>query len=66
MDKQRHNVQPEPIYSSSVLIRDVTLKTCRKQWTIRRTGERGSGISMMMARRDDDDVQITERKYIKM
>ena len=36
-------------------IRDVTLKTCRRQWTIGRGGERGSKISVMMARRDDDD-----------
>ena len=38
-------------YSSYVRIRDVALKTCRRRWTIGRSGERGSGISgisMMM------------------
>ena len=55
MDEQRQNDQLEPTYSSSVPIRDVILKTCQKQWTIGRGGERGSGISVVMARRDDDD-----------
>ena len=32
-----------------------TLKTCRKQWTIGRSVERGSGISLLVARRDDDE-----------
>ena len=39
----------EPSYSSSMLIRDVALKICRKQWTIGRCGERGSGISVLIA-----------------
>ena len=41
--------------SSSVSIRDVALRTSRKQWTIGRCGERGSEISMLIARHDDDD-----------
>ena len=41
MDEQRQDDQLEPIDSSSVPIRDVTLKTCRKRWTIGRGGERG-------------------------
>ena len=36
-------------------IRDVTLKTCQKRWMIGRSGERGSGISVPVARLDDDD-----------
>ena len=32
-----------------------SMKTCRKQWTIERDGEKGSGISMLMAQHDDDD-----------
>ena len=36
-------------------IRDVAMKTCRKQWTIEKGGEKGSGISVLMARHDDDD-----------
>ena len=51
MDKQR---QFEPTYSSSVPIRDVALRTWRKQWMIGRGGERGSGISVLIARHDND------------
>ena len=47
--------QLEPTYSSSVPIRDVTLKTDQKQWTIRRGGERGSGIFVLIVQHDDDD-----------
>ena len=43
-------------HSNSVPIRDVVLKTCWKQWTIGKGGERGSGISVLMARHDDDVV----------
>ena len=55
MDEQRQDVQLEPAYSSSVPIRDVDLRTCRKQWTIGRCGERGSEISVLITRHDDDD-----------
>ena len=34
---------------------DVALKTCQRRWTIGRRGERGSGISVLAARHDDDD-----------
>ena len=47
--------QLTPTYSSSVRIRGVALRTCRKRWTIGRGGERGSGISVLMARQDDDE-----------
>ena len=66
MDEQRQDDQLEPIYNSSVPIQDVTLKTYRKRWTIERGGERGSGISVLMARHDDDDDDmklITRRLY---
>ena len=53
MDVQRQDDQLKPTYSSSVPIRDVTLRTCCKQWTIGRGGERGSGISVLIARHDD-------------
>ena len=49
MDKQRLDNQLQPTYSSSVTIWDVTLKTCWQQWTIGRGGERGSGISVLIA-----------------
>ena len=55
VDEKRQNDQLEPTNSSSVLIRDVALETCLKQWTIGRGGERGPGISMLMVRHDDHD-----------
>ena len=45
-------------YSSSVPIWDVALRTCWKQWTIGRSGERGSGTSVLIARHDDDIYNI--------
>ena len=59
MVEQKQGDQLEPTYSGSVLIRGVALRTCRKWWTIGRGGERGSGISMLMARQDYnyDDVK---------
>ena len=56
--EQRLDDQLEPSCSSSVPIRDVALRTCRKQWMIVEFGERMSGISALMARRDDDDIYI--------
>ena len=56
MDVQRQDDQLESTYSSFVPIPDVALRTCRKQWTIGRGGKRGSGMSVMMARCDDDDI----------
>ena len=55
MYEQRQDDQLEPIYSSSVSIRDVALKTYRKQWTIEKGGETGSGISVLIAGHDDHD-----------
>ena len=42
-------------YNSSVRIRDVALKTCQRRWTIGRSGERVSRISVLAARHDGDD-----------
>ena len=47
--------QLEHTYSSYVRIRDVALKTCERRWMIGRSGERGSGISVLAAWHDDDD-----------
>ena len=58
MDEQRQDDQLEPTYSSSLRVRDVILKTCWKQWTIGRDSERWLGISMLIARHDDDDIQL--------
>ena len=56
--KQKQDNQLEHTYSSYVRVWDVALKTCQKQWTIGRSGERGSGISVLVARHDDDDIYI--------
>ena len=50
MAEQKQGDQIEPTYSNSVRIRGVALRTRRKRWTIRRGDERGSGISVLMAR----------------
>ena len=50
VDEQRQDDQLEPTYNSSVRIRGVGLKTTEKG------GEKGSGISVMMARHHDDDI----------
>ena len=55
MTNQKQDDQLEHSYSSYVMILDVTPKTCRRQWMIGRRGKRGSGISVLDARHDDDD-----------
>ena len=55
MTEQKQDDQLEYTYSSYVRIRDVALRTCRRRWTIVRSGEGGSGISALAARQDDDD-----------
>ena len=56
MDKQRQDDQVEPSHNSSVPIQDVALKTYQKRWMIEKGGGRESGISILMARHDDDEV----------
>ena len=55
MAVQKHADQHEHTFSSCVRIRDAVPKTCQGRWTIGRSGERGSGISVLPARHDDDD-----------
>ena len=55
MAKQKQDDQIEHTYSSYVRIRDVAMKTCKKRWMIAWSGKRGSGISVLAARHDDDD-----------
>ena len=55
MDEQKQDNQLEPIYSSSVPVWNISLKTYQKQSTIEKGGEKGSGISLLMARHVDDD-----------
>ena len=54
-DEWRQDIPLEHTYSSTVPILDVAWKTCHKQWTIGRGGKRGSEISVLRAR-DDDEV----------
>ena len=58
--------RPARTYSSYVRTRDVTQKTCRRQWMIGRSGERGSGISVLAARHDDDDDDDDETPLKKL
>ena len=59
MYEQRLDDQLEPTYCSYVPTWDVALKICRKQWTIEKGGEKGSGISVLMTRYDDDDIPMS-------
>ena len=55
MAEQKQDDQLEHTYSSYVRIRDVALNTSQRRCTIGRSGERGSGISVLVARHDDED-----------
>ena len=56
--REKQDDQLEHTSSSYVRIQDVVLKTYQKGWTIRRSRERGSGISVLAARHDDDDDDV--------
>ena len=58
MAAQKQDDQHERTFSSYVRIRDVVLKTYLGRWTIGRSGERGSGISVLPARYDDIYIYI--------
>ena len=64
MAEQKQDDQLEHTYSSYVRIRDVALKTCQRRWMIGRSGERGSGISVLAARHDDDDDPGVQKIYV--
>ena len=64
MAVQKQDDQHEHTFSSLVRIRDVVLKTYLGRWTIGRSGERGSGISVLPARYDDDDDDEIYIRYI--
>ena len=65
MAVQKQDDQHEHTFNNYVRIRDVVQKTCLKRWTIGKSGERGSGISVLPARHDDDDDDSTV-KYIRI
>ena len=56
MAVQKQDDQHEHTFSNYVRIQDVVLKTCLGRWTIGKSGERGSGISVLPAWHDDDDL----------
>ena len=58
MAVQKQDDQLELTYSKYVRTQDVILKTSRRRWTIGRSGERWSGISVLAARHDDEDGDI--------
>ena len=66
MAGQKQDDQLELTYSSYVRTQDVTLKTCQRRWMIGRSGERGSGISVLAARLDDDDDDVIKARISKM
>ena len=59
MAELKQDVQLEYTYRSYVLIRDVALNTCQRRWTIGKCGERGSEISVLAGRHDDDFQKYT-------
>ena len=61
MADQKQDDQLEHIYSSYVRIRYEALKTCQGRWTIGKSGEKGSGISVLAACHDDDDAYDTPK-----
>ena len=58
MAGQKQDDQLEHTYSSYVRIRDVARKTGQRRWTIGRSGERGSGNTVLSAWHDDDDDDV--------
>ena len=56
MAEQKQDDLLEYTFSSYVRIRDVSLKTCQSWWTIGKSGERKSGISVLEAWYDDDEI----------
>ena len=67
MAEQRQDDQYEHTFSNYVRIRNEVQKTCPRRWTIRKSGERRSGMSVLPARHDyyyDDDIYIYIYIYI--
>ena len=60
MAAQKQDDQLERTFSSYVRIQDVVLKTY-----LGRSGERGSGISVLPARYDDDDAYTSLYRHLK-
>ena len=63
MAVQKQDDQHEHTFSSYVRIRDVVLKNYLGRWTIGRSGETGSEISVLPARYDNDDEGDGDTNY---
>ena len=61
MAVQKQDDQHEHTFSKYVRIQDVVQKTCRRRWTIGKSYDRGSGISVLPARHDNDDDCFSTR-----
>ena len=66
MAMQKLDDQHEHTFSNYVRIRDVVQKTCLRRWAIGKSGQRGSGISVLPARHDDDDDDDLWKKKIQI
>ena len=66
MAVQKQDDQHEHTFSSYVRIRDVVLKTFLGRWTIGRSGDRGSGISVLPVRHDDDDDDVIDKQCFRL
>ena len=66
MAVQKQDDQHKCTFSNYVRIRDVVQRTCLRRWTIGKSGERESGISVLPAQHDDDDDDIYIYIYICM
>ena len=65
MAEQKQDDQHGHTFSNYVSIQDVVQKTCLRRWTIGKSDERESGISVLPARHeDDDDTPIRVRCHI--
>ena len=58
MAEQKQDDHHEHTFSNYVRIRDVVQKNDQRRWTIGKSGERGSGISVLEARHDNDDDDV--------
>ena len=65
MAVQKQDDQHEHTFSNYVRIQDVVPKNCLRRWMIGKSGERGSGISVLPAWHDDDhdDNNLTTKPY---
>ena len=64
MAVQKQDDQHEHTFSNYVRIQDVVQKTCLRRWTIGKSGERGSRISVLTARYDDDEDETKKHTAI--